>query len=107
MIASKAPGTLRRLAIYIEAGREDGLELHRGTEFLHRVLWDNGVKHEYRHILGADHVGNGLDERFDYAIAFIGRQWNPPPEDEVVTEFRNRIAPQRRSAGLVLESLSP
>ena len=54
----------------------------------------------------ADHVGNSLDERFDYAIAFIGRQWNPPPEDEVVTEFRNRIAPQRRSAGLVLESLS-
>ena len=98
-IASKAPGTLRRLAIYIEAGREDGLELHRGTELLHRILWDNGVKHEYRHILGANHVGNSLDERFDYAIAFIGRQWNPPPEDEVVTEFRNRIAPQRPKHG--------
>ena len=99
-IAAHAPDALRPLAIYIEAGSEDGFELHRGTEFLHRVLWDNGVKHEYRHILGADHIGDSLDERLRYALAFIGRQWNPPPEDEAVTAFRKAIAPLRQSAGL-------
>lgn len=99
-IAARAPESLRRLAIYIEAGSEDGFELHRGTELLHRVLWDRGVKHEYRHILGADHVGRSLEERIPYAIDFIGRQWNPPPEDEAVVEFRRAIAPLRRHAGL-------
>ena len=34
--------------------------LHRGTEFLHRVLWDHDVKHEYRSVHGADHVGVSL-----------------------------------------------
>ena len=98
-IAANAPERLRTQAILIEAGSEDGLELHHGTEFLHRVLWDNDVKHEYRHVLGADHVGSSLDERIRYALAFIGRQWNPLP-DEAAAAFREAIAPLRRQAGL-------
>ena len=99
-IAANAPERLRDLAIMIEAGTEDGLELHRGAEFLHRVLWDRGLKHEYRLVLGADHIGRSLNERFRYACAFIGRQWNPEPVDEEVVAFRKLIAPQRREAGL-------
>ena len=76
-IAANAPERLRDLAIMIEAGTEDGFELHRGAEFLHRVLWDRGLKHEYRTVLGADHIGRSLNERFRYACAFISRQWNP------------------------------
>jgi hypothetical protein len=88
------------LAVLIEVGTEDGLELHRGAEFLHRVLWDGGLKHEYRLVLGADHMGRGLVERFRYAFSFIGSQWNPGPVDEDVAQFRRVVAPMRRQAGL-------
>ena len=99
-IAATAPERLRNTAIYIEAGSEDGFELHRGTEFVHRILWDNDIKHEYRHILGADHIGKTLEGRTRYALDFIGRQWNPPPVDQEVAEFRRLIAPMRQQAGL-------
>ena len=35
------------LAIYLEVGDEDFLNLHDGTEFVHRVLWDHDIRHEY------------------------------------------------------------
>jgi len=99
-MAADAPERLRQQAISIEAGTEDGFELQRGAEFLHRVLHDAGIKHEYRLVLGADHVGESLTERFRHALAFIGRQWSPGPTDEAVVQFRNAIAPLRRQAGL-------
>ena len=99
-IAATGPDRLRDLAILIEAGTEDGFELHHGAEFLHRVLWDRGLKHEYRLVLGADHVGRSLEERFPYALGFIGRQWNPGPADQAAVAFREQIAPLRRLAGL-------
>ena len=92
-IALTAPEPLRRLAIYIEAGSEDSLELHR-------VLWDNEIKHEYRRIPGADDIGDSLEGRLRYAFAFIGWQWHPPPEDQAVKELRRAIAPARIAAGL-------
>jgi len=46
------------LKIYIDVGDRDCLNLHDGAEFLHRVLWDHGIEHEYHLIHGADHVGN-------------------------------------------------
>ena len=58
------------------------------------------LKHEYRTVLGADHIGRSLEERFRYALAFVDRQWNPGPVDEEVTEFRETIAPMREAAGL-------
>ena len=99
-IAANGPDRLRDLAILIEAGTEDGFELHQGAEFLHRVLWDRGLKHEYRLVLGADHVGRSLEQRFPYALGFIGRQWNPGPADEAAVRFREQIAPLRRQVGL-------
>lgn len=99
-VAANAPEQLGQQAILIEAGTEDGFELQRGAEFLHRTLSDRGIKHEYRLVLGADHVGESLTERLRYALAFIGRQFSPGPPDEAVVQFRNAIAPLRRQAGL-------
>ena len=45
------------MAIYIEAGDDDFINVHDGAEFLHRVLWDLDISHEYRLTRGADHVG--------------------------------------------------
>ena len=73
--------------------REDGFEPQRGTEFLHRTLSDRAVEHEYRLVLGADHVEGSLTERLRYALAFIGQQFSPGPPDQAAVQFRNAIAP--------------
>ena len=51
------------LAIYIEAGDDDFINVHDGAEFLHRILWDLDISHEYRLTRGADHVGPTLIPR--------------------------------------------
>ncbi len=62
------------LAIYIEAGDEDVFNLHDGAEFLHRVLWDLDVSHEYHMVRGADHVGPSLRARMreTYSVGRFG-----------------------------------
>jgi len=55
------------LQIYVECGDADFLNLHEGAEFLHRLLWDEGVKHEYHLVRGADHLGRTLKPRFKAA----------------------------------------
>lgn len=60
------------LAIYLEVGDEDFLNAHDGTEFLHRVLWDLDISHEYRLLRGADHGGPTLVPRIRDAFAWIG-----------------------------------
>ena len=45
------------LKIFFDCGDNDYLNLHDGAEFLHRVLWDHGIQHEYRLVHGADHLG--------------------------------------------------
>src|SRR5579872_2143869 len=51
------------LAIYIDAADHDFLNAHDGAEFLHRVLWDLDLPHEYRLIRGADHGGPTMRPR--------------------------------------------
>ena len=68
------------LQIYIEAGDEDQFWLYEGTEFLHRVLWDLKIKHEYHLVRGGDHVGPSLTERHEEAIRFLFRSLDPWPE---------------------------
>lgn len=46
-----------RMEIYVEVGDEDYLNLQDGAEFLHRVLWDHDIRHEYHLVRWADHVG--------------------------------------------------
>jgi S-formylglutathione hydrolase len=87
------------LAIYLECGDQDSFGLHRGTEFLHRVLFDAGISHEYRLVRGADHLGVTLGPRFLDAFSFLGQALDPPPPDETLKPFHEMIAGLRRQAG--------
>ena len=99
-IAQRDPRRLDDTQIFIECGDEDSLNLFRGTEFLHRVLYDNGVRHEYRLIRGADHLGRTLGPRFEAAYAFIGQALNPPGPDETLTHFHIQIRAIKKTFGL-------
>jgi len=72
------------LAIYLDCGDEDSFGLYRGTEFLHRILWDNKTPHEYHLVKGADHLGPTLGPRSEEALEFLGRVLNPPQPSPVV-----------------------
>lgn len=65
------------LAIYIEAGDEDVFNFHDGAEFLHRVLWDLDISHDYHVTRGADHVGPSLRPRMRAAYAWVGSVLTP------------------------------
>lgn len=80
------------IKIYIEVGTEDMLGLFRGSEFLHRILFDNKIKHEYRLVYGADHVGNTFTERFNNGFSYLNRVINPPDPDSQVIATRKFFA---------------
>lgn len=61
------------LNIYLECGDEDYLNLHDGAEFLHRVLWDNDIRHEYHLVRWADHVGVTMRSRLNEMLAFFAQ----------------------------------
>ncbi len=88
------------LAIYIEAGSEDSFGLDRGTEFLHRALYDAGIHHEYRYVLGADHVGRSVPPRLRHGLGFLGRWMNPPAVDPAVDALHLMINRLKKQAGL-------
>ncbi len=70
------------IQIYLEAGDLDQFWLYEGAEFLHRMLWEQKIRHEYHLVRGADHVGPSLGERTDEAIRFLFRSyrpWGDPP----------------------------
>jgi S-formylglutathione hydrolase len=60
------------MAIYIDAAGEDFLNAHDGAEFLHRVLWDLDISHEYHLVRGADHGGPSLRPRMRAMYAWVG-----------------------------------
>lgn len=60
------------LAISVECGDSDCFNLQDGAEYLHRVLWDLDISHDYRLIRGADHVGPELAGRQRAALRFLG-----------------------------------
>lgn len=76
-IREHAPG------IYLEAGDRDYFNAHEGAEFLHRVLWDRRIEHEYRLLHRCDHVGASFAWRIADAHRFLGRMAstliNPTP----------------------------
>lgn len=67
------------LPIYLEVGDDDALLFQDGTEFLHRVLWDLDLSHEYRLTAGADHVGASLLPRLRAAFLWLGERLAPRP----------------------------
>jgi S-formylglutathione hydrolase len=71
------------LAIYLEVGDRDFLNAHDGTEFLHRVLWDLDLSHEYHLVRGADHGGPTMRPRLYAMFAWFGSLWNPTLVDAV------------------------
>ena len=79
------------IKIYIEVGSEDVFEFHRGTHFLRKALYERGIRHEYRYVYGADHVGASLEWRCRDGFAFLNRLINPPPPDPEVENFRRRF----------------
>jgi hypothetical protein len=66
------------LAIYIDAAGDDCFHAHDGAEFLHRVLWQLDVPHEYLLRRNADHVGPDLPERLLAAFRWVARNLQPP-----------------------------
>jgi len=86
------------LGIYIEAGDEDMFYLHEATEFLHRILWDKKVPHEYHLVRGADHVGRTVPARAKEGLTFLARMLNTPPPDPDVDAARGRLEPLRKAA---------
>ena len=79
------------LKIYVEAGDEDLFWLYEGAEYLHRVLYDQRIRHEYRLYYGADHVGRTMGPRTDEAFRFLGRTLSDPEPDPAVEGVRSRI----------------
>lgn len=60
------------LAIYVECGDDDFLNAQDGAEFLHRVLWDLDLPHEYHLVRGADHGGPTMRPRMRAMYVWIG-----------------------------------
>lgn len=69
------------LAVYLEAGDRDFLNAHDGAEFLHRLLWDLDLSHEYRLVRGADHGGPTMRPRIRAMFAWLSSVLRPAPPD--------------------------
>jgi S-formylglutathione hydrolase len=107
-IIKRDPSNLLGLGIYLEVGDQDTLYRDQSTEFIHRVLFDAGISHEYRLVKGADHVGASLAPRSLDAFAFIGRQLNPPKWiDDAVLRFRATIDETKKGRGYPVTPFDP
>ena len=83
------------LDIYLEVGDQDFIQLQDGAEFLHRVLWDNDIPHEYHLVRWADHVGLSLNDRIIEAHAFLAaslKGGKTEPINLVLTEKESAYA---------------
>lgn len=93
------------LNIYLECGDEDYLNLHDGTEFLHRVLWDKDIRHEYHLVRWADHVGVSMQSRMKEMFAFFAQSLAGGRADRVALPINEKeqqllaIVAERAAAG--------
>jgi len=101
-IALADPDRIRSsgLGIYLDCGDEDSFHLNEGTEFLHRVLYDQKIPHEYHLVRGADHLGRTLGPRAREGLGFLNRVLNPPPPDPIVEGLRKQIRQWKKQAGM-------
>lgn len=107
-IASRQPERLLDLSIYLEVGDQDMLYLYEGVEFLHRILFEARLAHEYRLVHGAEHVGPSLGPRFIDALGFLQREILPPPWiNSDVMKVRAVMDRQKRAIGLDVEPVDP
>ena len=101
-IAVTHAGAIREagIRIYLEVGADDVYGLHRGAEFMHRALYDRAIKHEYRYIYGADHIGPTILPRFRDGLGFVARILEPGIPDQRVQRLRELVAMQKRRTGV-------
>lgn len=85
------------LGIYIDAGDEDMFHLQEAAEFLHRILYDHGIPHEYHLVRGADHLGSSLPPRIEDGMAFLNRLLNPWKPTSLVTTTRKQLELQEKN----------
>jgi S-formylglutathione hydrolase len=90
-------------AIYLEAGDADALHAHDGAEFLHRVLWELDISHEYHLVRGADHVGPSVAPRLRAAFEWLGVQLRQareggPTSDGAIGALHARLQGARAAA---------
>ena len=89
------------LQIYLDVGDRDILNTYDGVEFLHRVLWDHGIDHEYRLVRGGDHWGVTVPPRFRDGMRFLTRQvFSEAQEDTSQLANRERINQMKKAAGV-------
>jgi S-formylglutathione hydrolase len=92
------------LPIYIEAGDNDFVNAHDGTEFLHRVLWNLDLSHEYHLVRGADHGGPTFRPRMRATCAWVSAALTaqtaaePTPEELALEAIRTQLEPLRDQA---------
>ncbi|MGH7948525.1 MAG: alpha/beta hydrolase [Candidatus Binataceae bacterium] len=99
-IANREKIRAAKLPIYIECGDHDMFNLHEATEFMHRVLWDHQIEHEYHLVYGADHLGASLGPRSLEGLAFLSRTLNPWQNDRRTRATRVWIGLMKRRAGV-------
>lgn len=91
LVANKADEIRRAgLEIYLEVGDLDCFDLHNGSEFLHRVLWEHEIAHEYHLVRWADHQGKSIRRRFIEAHAFIDAALHGGRRDTAGTGVNNK-----------------
>ena len=97
-IAAANPERLRAsgLAILVECGAEDQFHNHIGNEFLHRVLTEKQVPHEYRLVLDEAHVPIA-PERMLATFEFLGRALRGASDAKQAarTKYDTRLAPMQ------------
>ncbi len=86
------------IKIYLEVGTEDFFGLFRGAEFLHRILFDRNIRHEFRYVYGADHLGVSFTERIINGFSFLNRIINPLEEPIEVINARKFFNQMRENA---------
>jgi S-formylglutathione hydrolase len=90
-----------QLPIYLEVGDNDFVNAQDGTEFLHRVLWDLDISHEYRLIRGADHGGPTFRPRMRATYGWLSAVLNarspaePTAEQLALDAIRAQLEPLR------------
>ncbi len=85
------------LRILIEAGDQDMFWLYEGTRFLHDVLWNQKIRHEFHFYLGEDHVGRSIERRTAAAFEFLTAALRDPGPDPAIDAARQRIDPLKKA----------
>jgi S-formylglutathione hydrolase len=100
-IATRSADRIRAagLKILIDAGDQDMFWLYEGAQFLHDVLWDQKIRHEYHLYYGADHVGRSIERRTATAFEFLNATLTDPEPDPTIDAARRRIDPLKQGLG--------